>query len=305
MFSIIVPVYNVEKYLKKCLDSIKNQTYNNFEVIIVNDGSKDNSQIIIDEYVNSDNRFKSFIKKNGGLSSARNYGLKYVTGDYIIFLDSDDYLDINLLEQLSKIDSSYDMVKFKTRLVDENDNIVKEEKTLCDSKEIHLQELFEIEYLEPAWAYMYKTSFFIKNNFKFEKNRLHEDFGLIPYCLIKANKVYYLNYYGHYYLQRKSGIMNSSNIEKRIEDILFQFDNLINKIEGIDKDIIKIFKHTLSTRVIYFMKIVPIKKQNYYINELKKRNITNYLLENTINKKIKKLLFKYFPNIYIFLLRIK
>ena len=130
MFSIIVPVYNVEKYIKKCLESIKNQTYTNFEVIIVNDGSKDSSQIIIDEYVNSDNRFKSFIKKNGGLSSARNYGLKYVKGDYILFLDSDDYIDINLLENLSKVDSSYDMIKFKTILVDEEEKIIKKEKTL-------------------------------------------------------------------------------------------------------------------------------------------------------------------------------
>ena len=80
-FSIVIPVYNVEKYIDKCLNSIINQTYKNFEVIIVNDGTKDNSQQIIDEYVKKDNRFKSYKKENGGLSDARNYGIKYATGD--------------------------------------------------------------------------------------------------------------------------------------------------------------------------------------------------------------------------------
>ena len=91
-FSIIVPVYNVEKYLKRCLDSIQNQTYDNFEVIIVNDGSPDHSQEIIDEYVKHDDRFLSYQKENGGLSDARNYGVKYATGDYLLFVDSDDYV---------------------------------------------------------------------------------------------------------------------------------------------------------------------------------------------------------------------
>ena len=91
--SIIIPVYNSQQYLKKCLDSIKIQTYKNLEVILVDDGSTDNSLEICKNYAKKDQRFKVFHKKNGGTSSARNYGLKQVTGDYITFMDNDDYVN--------------------------------------------------------------------------------------------------------------------------------------------------------------------------------------------------------------------
>ena len=91
-FSIVIPVYNVEGYIEKCLNSIKIQTYSNFEVIIVNDGSPDNSEKKIKTFL-KDKRFKYYKKENGGLSDARNYGIKYTTGDYLLFVDSDDYID--------------------------------------------------------------------------------------------------------------------------------------------------------------------------------------------------------------------
>ena len=93
-FSIIVPIYNVEKYIEKCLQSIKDQTFKNFEVIMVDDGSTDNSNKIM-KLFEKDKRFKSYSKKNGGLSDARNYGIQYTTGDYLLFIDSDDYIDKN------------------------------------------------------------------------------------------------------------------------------------------------------------------------------------------------------------------
>ena len=110
--SIIIPVYNVEKYLERCLQSLVNQTYRNLEIIIVNDGTKDNSQQIIDQFAKSDSRILSLIKENGGLSDARNYGIDYVTGEYLFFVDSDDWIttsdvlrEINdLFEKNQKID---------------------------------------------------------------------------------------------------------------------------------------------------------------------------------------------------------
>ena len=102
--SIVVPVYNVEKYLNKCLDSLANQTLDNYEVIVVNDGTKDNSQAIIDDYVAKyPTIFKSYIKDNGGLSDARNYGIRYATGEYITFLDSDDYIEYNTYQNMLEI----------------------------------------------------------------------------------------------------------------------------------------------------------------------------------------------------------
>ncbi len=103
LYSIIVPVYNVEKYLRECVDSILNQTYTNFEVILVDDGSTDDSPAICDEYAKSDKRVKVIHKENGGLVSARKTGIALATGDYVLNVDSDDYIDVNLLEDADKI----------------------------------------------------------------------------------------------------------------------------------------------------------------------------------------------------------
>ena len=100
LISIVIPVYNAEKYLEQCLNSIQNQTYKNFEVILVNDGSMDHSESICMDFVKVDTRFKYFTKVNGGASSARNFGLDYVLGDFITFIDADDWVDENHLEVL-------------------------------------------------------------------------------------------------------------------------------------------------------------------------------------------------------------
>ena len=306
-YSIIVPVYNVEKYIRKCLESIYNQTYNNYEVIIVNDGSKDNSELIIDEYIKKDNRFKCYSKSNGGLSDARNYGLKYVTGDYILFVDSDDYIDTNLLKELSN-HTKYDMIKFKTNIVDFNYKLIRKEKTLCNSKEVSCVDLFNIEFCEPAWSYAYKTSFFRNNKFKYSKGKIHEDFGLTPLCLIKAKKIYYLNYYGYNYVIRKDGIINSTKSKKRVDDMLFHFDYLIkeiNKLENIDENVLVEFKHFLANRMIYMLKILDKKHIKYYLNELNNKNIKDFFLENTLKRKIKKRIYLNYPKLYSTILKIK
>ena len=102
LISIIIPVYNVEIYIEQCLDSIKKQSYQNFEVIIVNDGSQDNTESICKKIAQSDARFKYFSKENGGVSSARNFGLDNANGHYITFIDGDDWVDPNHLEILIK-----------------------------------------------------------------------------------------------------------------------------------------------------------------------------------------------------------
>ena len=102
LISIIIPVYNVEKYLAKCLDSVLNQTYKNLEIILVDDGSKDNSGAICDEYAKRDNRIIVVHQKNSGVSKARNLGMSMATGDYIGFIDSDDTIEANMYEVLLK-----------------------------------------------------------------------------------------------------------------------------------------------------------------------------------------------------------
>ena len=103
LISIIIPIYNVEKYMEKCLNSVVNQTYNNIEIILIDDGSKDKSREICDNYAKKDNRIKVVHKENNGVSSARNTGIDMSKGKYITFIDSDDYIDTDYIETLYKI----------------------------------------------------------------------------------------------------------------------------------------------------------------------------------------------------------
>ena len=120
--SVIIPVYNTEKYIEKCLDSIYNQKMKDIEIIIVNDGSKDNSDTIIQKWIekNKENiQIKYLKKENGGLSDSRNFAIPYVTGEYISFIDSDDYIDENLYSNLEKyMNEKIDLIKFKMQTVD-------------------------------------------------------------------------------------------------------------------------------------------------------------------------------------------
>src|SRR5699024_3815218 len=126
--TVIVPVYNVEDYLEKCIDSLLNQTYKNLEIILVNDGSTDDSANICDRYSHQDERVKVFHRNNGGLSDARNAGLKNVTGDYITFIDSDDYAETILIEEalkaIKKYNSEVVIYGYYTDIVNAEDELI-------------------------------------------------------------------------------------------------------------------------------------------------------------------------------------
>ena len=167
--SVIVPVYNVEKYIRQCLESIINQTYKNLEIIIVNDGTRDNSMKIVEEYL-SDERIKVINKENGGLASARNRGIEEVTGEYISFVDSDDYLKTSMYEILIKNLSNEDIVVFNYARVDDKTNKIQREKYLDTSflDNISIEKKYLYSELENVcWNKLYKTEYIRKNKFKF------------------------------------------------------------------------------------------------------------------------------------------
>lgn len=184
--SVIVPVYNTEKYLKKCLDSLVNQSLKDIEIIIVNDGSLDNSQNIIDEYASKySDIIKSYKKKNGGLSDARNYGLKKATGEYIGFVDSDDFAELDMFEKLYKkaIFDNFDIVACDIKYIFDNHSKVVSslvEKDIFKFDDIKKQ---MINIYPAAWNKIYKRNLFKKINFK--KNVWYEDveflYRLFPY----------------------------------------------------------------------------------------------------------------------------
>lgn len=202
LVSIIVPIYNVEKYLERCLLSIKNQEYSNIEVIMVNDGSKDSSREIAERFANIDSRFKLKDKENGGLSSGRNYGMKYVTGEYVSFVDSDDFLSKNYVSRLlNAFDENTDIVIADYAIFNTanrksylhgpqykvgNYSNKEEKKELVNA-------LLSGCPVMSVWKNMYRVSFLKNNNLQFVSERLvyAEDklFNVEAYTLANCVKI--------------------------------------------------------------------------------------------------------------------
>jgi glycosyltransferase involved in cell wall biosynthesis len=309
-FSIIVPVWNVEKYIDKCLKSIESQSYKNFEVIIINDGSPDNSQDIIDKYVKRDKRFKSFIKENGGLSDARNYGVKHACGEYLMFIDSDDYIEKDLLSEIGKVYKEkgiIDIVKFQANKVFFNSEEIKKISgssfDLSTPENIFKQTIKE-ELFEPIPFYSFNLNFWKKNKFEFAKGKCHEDFGLMPLILIRAKRLISIPYYGYNYIIRKNSITTSTSeakIMSNLKDILFHYDNLIKVIdkERINDKTKVLFKSFLANGIINKSKNLNSNVLKFYIKELQNRNVVNNLLADNFKRKIKKILIKLNLKFYI------
>ena len=233
--SVIVPVYNVEKYLDKCLDSLIKQTLEDIEIIVVNDGTLDNSQKIIDNYVKKfPNKIRSYQKKNGGLSSARNFGLQYARGKYVTFVDSDDWVLPNMYSELYKkaIENEFDIVvcdfneiikgKAYHRSCHLHDDILSKDK---------IKEAM-IHYYPAAWNKIYKKNLLDKLHLEFKMNVWFEDvefaYRLLPYVtsIGVVNKPFYQ------YLIREGSITASSDI--RIYDYIYNWDALLSYYRNND-----------------------------------------------------------------------
>ena len=220
--SIIVPVYNVEKYIDKCLKSLVNQTLKDIEIIIVNDGSLDRSEEIIEKYVKDNpTKIKYYEKKNGGLSSARNYGLEYATGEYIAFLDSDDYVEINMYEEM------YNLAKKENADMVECDFIWEWEygKKIFDTRrEYETKEEMMRKPRVVAWNKIYKRENI--NKIRFPEGLIYEDMDFFYKLLPNLNKISYINKYFVHYTQREDSITNKQT--EKVEDIFKILDNIFN-----------------------------------------------------------------------------
>ena len=220
--SIIVPVYNVEKYLKKCLDSLINQTLKEIEIIIVNDGSTDNSELIIKIYTeNYPDKIKVINKENGGLSDARNYGIPYATGEYIAFLDSDDYVELDTYEKM------YNKAKEDGSDLVECDFIWEyPDRKKIDTGKIYNNKKEMLTYARVvAWNKLIKRSLIEEHKMEFPKGLRYEDveffYKMVPYY----NKVSFVKEPLIHYIQRSSSISNTQN--ERTKEIFTIMDNVI------------------------------------------------------------------------------
>lgn len=192
--SVIVPIYNVEEYLRECLDSIVNQTFKDIEVIMVDDGSTDNSYEIAKEYDKKYNNFYAITKPNGGLGQARNFGLNYVRGEYIIFMDSDDYIALDAYEKMYKMakKTGSDIVvgnvkRFNSKGIFASGLHKKIFKETIEST--HITKMPELIYDTTSWNKLFKTSFWKENNFKFPEGVLYEDIPVTVPAHFKAKSV--------------------------------------------------------------------------------------------------------------------
>jgi len=217
MISIIVPVYNVENYLEECLDSIKNQTYTDIEVILVNDGSTDNSQVICERYCQQDPRFHLINQSNQGQSVARNNGVAASRGEFITFVDSDDVIKSDMLQQLMRyMDTGIDIVECdRTEAI----QCLNEEK-----KDIHVKEFDSNEALYQcfnhgvSWspvAKLYRRK--IVEKVPFLENLIYEDFYTGIVSLKYIHKMRKIDYIGYYYRYHTSSTMNQTYSEKNLD----------------------------------------------------------------------------------------
>ena len=310
-YSFIVPVYNTEKYLKKCLDSLVNQTYKNFEIIVVNDGSTDKSSNIISKY---QKKYKNIIvidKENEGLSMARNRGVQKSSGKYIIFVDSDDYVSNKLLEEVDKKIDDSDILRFQIATEDEEYTKINEYheesfESMCGYDAFKY--LSSYHFVEPAWCYVIRKNYYIENKFSFKKGVYHEDFGLIPYVIYKARKVKSIDFIGYYYIQRNGSIMNNNDYKKTVKkafDMIEQYKTMrlfaknINRKNNLDD----YFLSYISNSVIVKARELKKDEKKVYINELKKLNVFDGVLVNARIRRFKKYLMKHNLNLYLKVVR--
>lgn len=229
LFSIIVPVYKVEEYIEKCVDSILLQSYNDFELILVDDGSPDKCPLICDKYKEKDSKIKVIHKKNGGLSSARNEGLKAATGDYILFLDSDDFfLSEYALEHISqKTHKKPDLILYKTAKSDETGEQIfypDMDFSFGDKNVSYEQMLLTTvrgeEFQASAWSKAVKRTVLTRNRIEFEEGLLGEDIDWYLSVVRNAHTYEVINEYLYVYRQRKGSITHSVGI-KNLKDLLW------------------------------------------------------------------------------------
>lgn len=221
LISVIVPIYNVEKYLDKCVDSIVNQTYKNLEIILVDDGSPDNCPAMCDEWAKKDSRIKVIHKTNGGLSDARNFGIDIASGNYLFFLDSDDFIDKDCIQKLFDsiwTDKSDISITLPIRyLPNQNTKIMyKSNPKGVFNKYVILECMFKYSLPWSACGKLFKIDLFKKK--RFPVNRLCEDLFLIPSIIYDSNKISIIEENLYYYRYNTNSIMNIKPSEKFIND---------------------------------------------------------------------------------------
>lgn len=301
--SIIVPVYKVEKELDRCVQSLLKQTYKNLEIILVDDGSPDRCPLLCDEYAQKDNRVRVIHKKNGGLSDARNAGLNLATGEYVLYVDSDDYIELDSCERLisATSDGQVDIVVGNAIMEkpDGNEKMIHSATPagfIYSAKNFVEKAVCESQWYAPAWLNMYRREYLLTNNLYFKKEIYFEDVQMLPRVFLSAQKIACIDGIFYHYIIRENSIMTSKKDEKKKHDSI---QNLSEWKEQFDR-----VKDIELQRCLYGMLI------KCYLRECRMYGITTWEINNVnfvfgwkyglnLKEKIKALIFEACPYIYI------
>lgn len=307
--SVIVPAYNIEKYLPRCLDSILNQTHKNLEVIVISDGSTDNTNSVIEEYAKKDNRIVPLFKENSGVSDTRNRGLEIATGDYIGFVDGDDYIEPDMYEALLSNALEYNadishcgyQMVFPSRV----DYYYNTSKKLVQNKEQGIIDMIKGEYIEPGiWNKLYKKE--ILKDVKMDADiKFNEDLLFNIFAFNNADLSVYEDKPLYHYILRKGSAMTSEINVKKITDPVLVLENIYKFSKNKSTEIQNIAFNKLISKYIRTyvnIKILKVKKLSVYAKELRKK-VKAYPSFNGLTKrtKIEKFLLLYLPFLLVWI----
>lgn len=293
-YSIIVPIYNAENYLKGCLDSIKQQTYLNYEVILINDGSTDNTGEICEEFVSQNHEFKVIHTTNKGVSNARNLGLSLAKGEYVLFIDSDDYLTLNALYEVNKIlkKQTYDILIFK--LATKKGDIINSQKyqlsklNFCSRDEIKtiIPEIVKKEIINSPIK-VYNRHFLSKFNLSFSSQiDLGEDLLFNAYAFSSANKIYFLDKVLYYYVYQNSQSLTQKYDDLKLRKLLFTNDIILKYYNEIysNSEINEAILYIRMKNIYSYLADLHRKDCSYTIKE--KKSIINDIFNMNYFEKI-------------------
>ena len=299
-FSIIVPIYKVEQYLEKCVLSLVNQTYENIEIILVDDGSPDNCPKMCDDFGGTDSRIVVLHKPNGGLSDARNKGLEVAQGEYIMFVDSDDYIAPNACEQFAEfVDKGYDILIGDAEIEGGSANIAHIEKTekIYTGEDYLLAALEENKLPMAAWLNVYRKVFLDKYALRFKYGRLHEDEEFTPRAFLKAERIFNTGIVFYHYIIRENSITTQKDKRKNAES-LFQTCIELQTIYSLI-DNVKLKKLLCDSLVAKYLGMIQTGNLAQYGNKYLHRG---FLLRNAkrLKTKFKTFIFALSPKLYCY-----
>lgn len=287
--SVIIPVYNVEKYLTKCLESIVNQTFEDIEIICINDSSTDNSLKILNEFAQHDNRIKVISQPNGGVFSARHAGMETANGDYLLFVDSDDWIDTTLIEKAYKkiTETKTDVLIFGAYTVKNNNvsngmysvnKISKKFKNKILTLDDYKNNIFK--FCPTAWSKLYRRNFIVENNIRFQEMKDSEDQLFYIHTMLKAKSIYILNENLYYYVKNREGSLTNNTMKSSISPIenFYASEKLLQQLKLSDNFINLIINKFFSKSLSWYGKCTSDFKPEFYSNliNLKKHIDTNY-----------------------------